>query len=53
MADQTTQYLEALVRDDVNFIPTTIKEITPTAIVTEDGKVREVDAIICATGFAG
>lgn len=40
-------------RDDVNFISTTIKEVTPTAIVTKDGKVREVDAIVCATGFAG
>ncbi|KAK6369604.1 hypothetical protein LTS17_009510 [Exophiala oligosperma] len=46
-------YLEALVRDDVNFISTTIKEVTPTTIVTKDGKVREVDAIVCATGFAG
>ncbi|RVX74091.1 hypothetical protein B0A52_01923 [Exophiala mesophila] len=46
-------YLEALVRNDVNFIPQTIKEVTETGIVTNDGILREVDAIICATGFAG
>lgn len=47
------QYLEALVRENVNFIPQTIKEVTETGVVTNDGILREVDAIICATGFAG
>lgn len=47
------QYLEALVEDNVEFIPTEIQEIVADGIITKDGKKREVDAIICATGFAG
>ncbi|KPM40130.1 putative sterigmatocystin biosynthesis monooxygenase stcW [Neonectria ditissima] len=46
-------YLEALVEDNVEFIPTNIQEVVEDGIVTEDGKKRQVDAIICATGFAG
>ncbi|TPX11474.1 uncharacterized protein E0L32_007893 [Thyridium curvatum] len=46
-------YLEALVEDNVEFIPTQIQEFVEDGIITEDGKKREVDAIICATGFAG
>lgn len=52
MTDSKFQYLEALVRDRVNFIPITSKEITDTAVVISDGKLREAEAIICATGFA-
>ncbi|KAK6359205.1 hypothetical protein TWF696_000369 [Orbilia brochopaga] len=44
-------YLEAIVQDNVNFIPQEISHITSDAIVTEDGKVRPVDIIVCATGF--
>lgn len=44
-------YLEALVEDNVHFISTKIKRITPDGIETVDGKVRDVDLIICATGF--
>lgn len=47
------QYLEALVEDNVDFIPTQIQEVVEDGIITQDGKKREVDAIICATGFAG
>ncbi|KAF2221197.1 hypothetical protein BDZ85DRAFT_302527 [Elsinoe ampelina] len=43
-------YLEALAEDNVELIQTAIKRITPTGIETEDGKHREVDAILCATG---
>ncbi|CZR53553.1 related to flavin-binding monooxygenase [Phialocephala subalpina] len=46
-------YLEALVEDNVEFVSTNIKEVYEHGIVTEDGRRREVDAIICATGFAG
>ena len=44
-------YLEALCAPNVDVIPTAIKEITATGITTTDGKHREVEAIICATGF--
>ncbi|KAH6986625.1 cyclohexanone monooxygenase [Ilyonectria destructans] len=46
-------YLEALVEDNVDFISTGIKKVHPTGIETYDGKFREVDMIICATGFDG
>jgi len=44
-------YLEALTQDNVDVIATNISHITPTGIQTTDGKHREVDAIVCATGF--
>ncbi|KKA24407.1 Cyclohexanone monooxygenase [Rasamsonia emersonii CBS 393.64] len=44
-------YLEALVEKNVAFIPTRIREVVHDGIVTEDGKKREVDMIICATGY--
>ncbi|KIW17966.1 hypothetical protein PV08_05161 [Exophiala spinifera] len=44
-------YLEALVQDNVSFIPTKIKRFTHNGIETVDGVEREVDLIICATGF--
>jgi hypothetical protein len=44
-------YLEYLVEDKLNFIPKGIKTVTKTGIVDDDGTLREVDAIICATGF--
>ncbi|KAJ5279048.1 hypothetical protein N7478_004420 [Penicillium angulare] len=44
-------YLEALTSPNVEVIPTGIREITESGIITYDGKFREVDAIICATGF--
>ena len=34
-----------------NFIPDAIKQVHKDGIETNDGKVREVDAIITATGF--
>ena len=44
-------YLEALSEDNVEVISSAIKKITKTGIETADGHHREVDAIICATGF--
>ena len=44
-------YLEALVEENVEFINTKIKRIVPKGIETVDGKVREIDILICATGF--
>ncbi|KAF4450287.1 hypothetical protein F53441_6570 [Fusarium austroafricanum] len=43
-------YLEAITEDNVEYIRTRIRRFTETGIETEDGKQRDVDAIICATG---
>ncbi|CAA7268081.1 unnamed protein product [Cyclocybe aegerita] len=44
-------FLEALCEDNVDFIPTLIKCVTPTGIETVDGSSQELDVVICATGF--
>ncbi len=44
-------YLEALVQDNVDFIGCGIDEVLPNGIRAKDGTVREVDVIICATGY--
>jgi len=43
-------YLDALCADNVDFVPTHIRKVTPTGIETEDGKHQDLDIIICATG---
>ena len=44
-------YLEALTQDNVSFVSEPISKVTESGIVTTDGTLRKVDAIICATGF--
>ncbi|KAF3202707.1 hypothetical protein TWF191_004845 [Orbilia oligospora] len=44
-------YLEAIAKDNVNFISDEISYVTPDGLVAADGTARSVDAIICATGF--
>ncbi|KAI0060947.1 FAD/NAD(P)-binding domain-containing protein [Artomyces pyxidatus] len=44
-------YLKALCEDNVDFVRSDIKHITPTGIETVDGQHRDVDVIVCATGF--
>ncbi|KAK0481439.1 FAD/NAD-binding domain-containing protein [Armillaria novae-zelandiae] len=44
-------YLEALCEENVDFVPSPIKAVTPTGIETEDGDHKELDVIVCATGF--
>ncbi|KAK0199132.1 FAD/NAD-binding domain-containing protein [Armillaria mellea] len=44
-------YLEALCEENVDFVPSPIKVVTPTGIETEDGDHKELDVIVCATGF--
>jgi cation diffusion facilitator CzcD-associated flavoprotein CzcO len=44
-------YLEALVEDNLNFIPKGVQKVVNNGIVDSDGVFRETDAIICATGF--
>ena len=41
----------ALQREDVELVTEPIAEIRPHAVVTSDGTVREVDALVVATGF--
>jgi cation diffusion facilitator CzcD-associated flavoprotein CzcO len=38
-------------RDNVELVTDSIERITANAIVTVDGRTRELDTIICATGF--
>ncbi|KAJ6520167.1 FAD/NAD-binding domain-containing protein [Mycena sanguinolenta] len=44
-------YLEALCQDNVKFFSTEIKQILPNGIETVDGKIEDLDIIVCATGF--
>lgn len=44
-------YLEALGAENVAVINTPIEKITSTGVTTSDNSHREVDAIVCATGF--
>ena len=44
-------YYPALDRDDVELVTDGIAEVRPEGIVTSDGTLREVDAIVVATGF--
>lgn len=44
-------YLEALCKENVNVVSSSIQEITPKGIKTADGTEHEFDIIVCATGF--
>ncbi|RDW89163.1 monooxygenase-3 [Coleophoma cylindrospora] len=44
-------FLEALVEDNVHFTNSKIVRVTKDSIITADGKIQKVDAIVCATGF--
>lgn len=46
-------YIEALRNPKLDFVTDTIVEATETGLITADGKHREVDTIIAATGFTG
>lgn len=48
----SNDYYPALARDNVEVITDAIDAITSTGIVTRDGSVRDVDAIVFGTGFA-
>ena len=47
----SNDWYPTLARDDVDLVTDGIAEIRPDAIVTKDGTVRAVDAIVVATGF--
>jgi cation diffusion facilitator CzcD-associated flavoprotein CzcO len=44
-------YLEAVVKDNVEWIPEEIERVTEEGIVSKDGTLHKCDAIIWATGF--
>ncbi|WP_162300110.1 flavin-containing monooxygenase [Kineobactrum sediminis] len=44
-------YLAALQRDNVDVVTNAIERVTERGVVTSDGQLHEVDAIVCATGF--
>jgi cation diffusion facilitator CzcD-associated flavoprotein CzcO len=47
----SNDYYPALSRENAEVVTRSISEIRPDAIVTQDGRVREVDVIIYGTGF--
>jgi cation diffusion facilitator CzcD-associated flavoprotein CzcO len=48
----SSHFLPALARPNVELVTDDVTEITPTGIRSADGQVRDLDAIIWATGFA-
>jgi cation diffusion facilitator CzcD-associated flavoprotein CzcO len=44
-------YLKTFTRDDVDLVTEPIDRVTETGIVTADGIDRELDVLVCATGF--
>ncbi len=44
-------YLKTFTKDHVELVTESIQEITPTGIITVDGKERELDVLVLATGF--
>lgn len=48
----TSRWLPALTRDNVEVVTDGIRDVTEAGVRTEDGALREVDALIYGTGFA-
>jgi cation diffusion facilitator CzcD-associated flavoprotein CzcO len=48
----SNDYYPTMQRPNVELVTDRIEAVTPTGIRTADGTLREVDAIICGTGFA-
>ena len=44
-------WYKALTRDNVELVTDNIRRFTPTGIETEDGRSRDVDMVVTATGF--
>ena len=47
----SNDYYLTLARPNVELVTTGIRCVTPRGIVTDDGREREIDALVCATGF--
>ena len=48
---RSNEWYPAIARPNVDLVTDGIAEVTPTGIVTKDGTVRDIDAIVVATGF--
>lgn len=46
-----TGWYDTLLRDNVELVTDGIARVEPDAVVTEDGTRRELDVLVCATGF--
>ncbi|KAL6710120.1 hypothetical protein ACN47E_009911 [Coniothyrium glycines] len=44
-------YMEAIQKENVDVHFTSVEEITETGVIGKDGTTKEVDTIVCATGF--
>ncbi len=44
-------WYQSLTRDNVELVTDPITQLTPEGVVTEDGKLREIDVLVTATGF--
>jgi cation diffusion facilitator CzcD-associated flavoprotein CzcO len=47
----SSHYLPALQRPNVELVTETISRLTPAGVLTTDGRLRELDTVIYATGF--
>lgn len=47
----SNDYLPALLRDTVQLITAPIESVSPTAVLTSDGRLHPCDVIVLATGF--
>jgi cation diffusion facilitator CzcD-associated flavoprotein CzcO len=47
----SNEYYPALQRTNVELVTAPIDRVAAQGVVTKDGELREVDAIVCATGF--
>lgn len=48
---QSSVYFQSFNRSNVELVTDEIERITPTGVITTDGREREVDTIVMATGF--
>ncbi len=47
----SNDYYPALAQPNVELVTDAVRRITPTSVVTRDGRKRDIDAIVLATGF--
>lgn len=48
---RNSTFYPALLRDDVELVPRSVREVTPTGVVDTDGVEHPVDALVLCTGF--
>lgn len=47
----SNRYLQTFTEPNVELVTTPIQKITENGVMTEDGTEREIDVLVCATGF--